>query len=264
MASVLQSKSYRLDNDIGDDQDDRARLNSPSTAKAPAIPEFAFNFDVLRKTIDSFQSRFDEYITFDRKKVLSERNAFEQEMAECKEQQLSILKQIEHYKERESEIEQERARERQEVLETERSISDFTQKKQELMLLKDAVDKQVRETQMILERKREERAKERSKFLAQSSQNAPELIFWEHNLGMRIEGVQDDYLKIVFTLISEASWNKEYYIIVDLSARDYEITKCVPELEKSTLDVITMRLNESRDFSRFLKEVRKAFKDSVL
>lgn len=89
-------------------------------------------------------------------------------------------------------------------------------------------------------------------------------MFWEQNLGLRIEGVEDDYLKIIFTLISEKNWDKEYYLIVDLSSVDYEVSKSEPALDKSMLDHLVTRLNESRNFSRFLKEARRSFKDSGL
>ncbi|KAK7207805.1 chromosome segregation protein Spc25-domain-containing protein [Myxozyma melibiosi] len=239
-------------------------LNSPSGSSAPSIPQFTFNFDRLKRQMDIFQAKFDEFVANDRKKILEDRNAFEQEIQEGKEKETEMLNQIRWYKEKEEEISEEMAREQQEVLETEQSISEFTRKKQELAVLRDAVVKQISEVQQMLEKAREERSKERSKILAQSSLNAPELAFWEQNLGMRIEGVDDDYLKIIFTLISEANWDKEYYVVVDLTSVDYEVSKCEPSLNKSVLERIVNRLNETRDFARFLKEVRNAFKESGL
>ncbi|KAK9466283.1 chromosome segregation protein Spc25-domain-containing protein [Lipomyces arxii] len=233
-------------------------------SSATTLPDFVFDFDNLRRKMDSFQSKFDQYIATDRKRILSDRNKFEKEIAEAKEQEQHMLNQIEYYKEKEQEVAHENARETEEVQETEQSITEFTKKKQELSVLRDAVVRQISETQQLLEKKREERAQERSKLLVQSSQNAPELQFWEQNLGLRFEGVQDDYLKAIFWLLCESNWDKEYQVVIDLTSRDYEISNCEPALPRSVLDDITARLNESRDFGRFLKEIRNAFKDSSL
>ncbi|KAK9359498.1 chromosome segregation protein Spc25-domain-containing protein [Lipomyces starkeyi] len=239
-------------------------LHSPMNTASPNIPQFAFDFDKLRRNMDAFQARFDTFIADDRKRILEDRNEFEKEITEAKEQEQQMNNQIEYYKEKEAELAQESASEQQEVQETESSIAEFTRKKQDLTILRDAVVAQILEIQSILDKKRAERSKDRAKFLAQSSLNAPELAFWEKNLGLRIEGFDDDQLKIVFTLISESAWSREYYVVMDLSDPDYEILRCEPQLEKGVLDGMLTRLNESRDFGRFLKDVRNAFKESGL
>ncbi|KAK9447527.1 chromosome segregation protein Spc25-domain-containing protein [Limtongia smithiae] len=240
-----------------------AMLDSPSGLERK-VPQFLYDFIALKGKLDTFQITFDRYIADDRTKILEDRNKFEKEITDGKEEEQSMLKKIDHYKALEEEIAQEILRERQEIQETEQSISEFSRKKDELSVVHDAIIKQIADTQTMLESKREERSKEYSKLLSQSSLNAPELLFWEQNLGMRIESVQDDYLKIIFSLLSEVQWNKEYYVIIDLTSHDYEITRCEPALDKSILDNLVLRLNESRDFSRFLKELRTTFKSSGL
>ncbi|KAK9480681.1 chromosome segregation protein Spc25-domain-containing protein [Lipomyces japonicus] len=264
-ASLAHVKSGidRLSDAIESSNDGLKGFDS-SKVSTPSVPQFVFDFEKLQLKMNTFHGKFDEFIANGREKVLADRNVFENEIAEAKEQQQHLLIQIKHYKDKEAELTQENAREQQEVQETEQSIAEFTQKKQELTVLRDAVIRQITETQKMLEKLRQERSNERSKLLAQSSLNAPELAFWEKNLGMRIEGVQDDCLKVIFTLVSESAWDKEYYVLIDLGARDYEIQKCEPQLDKNVLEDLIVRLNESRDFSRFLKELRMAFKRSGL
>ncbi|KAJ8099045.1 chromosome segregation protein Spc25-domain-containing protein [Lipomyces tetrasporus] len=267
MTSLVSLKSgiETLDANIGTaTSNGKATLDSPMSTTTSNTPQFSFDFDKLRRNMEAFQARFDAYIANDRKRILEERNAFEKDMAEAREHEQHMGNQIEHYKEKEAELVQESAREQQEVQETESSIAEFTRKKQDLTILRDAVVAQIRETQSLLDKKRAERSVDRAKFLAQSSLNAPELAFWEQNLGMRIEGFKDDQLKIVYSLVSESSWNREYYVLVDLSDHEYEVLRCEPQLENSVLEGIVARLNESRDFGRFLTDIRKAFKESGL
>ncbi|KAK9371378.1 chromosome segregation protein Spc25-domain-containing protein [Lipomyces kononenkoae] len=238
--------------------------DSPTTAAAPNIPQFSFDFDKLRHDMDVLQEKFDAFIADGRKRILEDRIVFEKEITDAKEQEQQISNQIEYYREKEAELAQESAREQQELQETESSISEFTRKKQDLIVLRDAVVAQIRETQLVVDKKLAARSQDRAKFLAQSSLNAPELAFWEKNLGLRIEGFDDDQLKIVFTLISESAWNREYYVVMDLSDPDYQIIRCDPQLDKNVVEGTVTRLNESRDFGRFLKDIRNAFKASGL
>lgn len=67
------------------------------------------------------------------------------------------------------------------------------------------------------------RAAERKILSSQASRNAPELLFWEDYLGMRIEGAGvTDHLKFVFTHIIDSDWTKEFSFIVNMVTRDYE------------------------------------------
>jgi len=78
---------------------------------------------------------------------------------------------------------------------------------------------------------------------------------------MRIEGVRPNVLKIVFTHVDEQDWEKEFFVVMDLSVRDYKIVECVPSLP--TLETLGRRLNQTREFYLFLGWLRSAFKDAV-
>jgi kinetochore protein Spc25, fungi type len=67
-----------------------------------------------------------------------------------------------------------------------------------------------------------ERSVERRVVAAQASKNGPELSFWEEHLPMKIEGVKEDVLRIVYNHISESDWMREYLFTIDLSERDYK------------------------------------------
>jgi kinetochore protein Spc25, fungi type len=123
-------------------------------------------------------------------------------------------------------------KERLESVEAERAIAEFSRKKESLMEHRQNLLKQIDETRNAIQKKRErrtphiasdyiERSVERRAIAAQVSKNGPELSFWEEHLAMKIEGVKEDVLRIVYSHISETDWMREYSFTVDLSERDY-------------------------------------------
>jgi len=115
-----------------------------------------------------------------------------------------------------------------------------------------------------------ERSVERRALAAQESKNGPELSFWEEHLAMKIEGVKEDVLRIVYSHISETDWMREYSLTIDLSERDYKgatrpnysltlVIECKPSI--SQLDELVQKLNRTREFFEFLKWIRQAFKE---
>ncbi|KAK9459420.1 chromosome segregation protein Spc25-domain-containing protein [Lipomyces oligophaga] len=248
-------------------------LSKPLSSQSPdensqigsvSIPQFSFDFTKLCQKMDNFQARFDEYIASERKRVLEERNRFDKQIQDGKEQEQKMITQIDYYRKKEDDICQEITREQQEIKDTEKSIESFDSQKRELTLQLEAIMKQISEVQMQNERRRNERSQERARILQQTSLNVPELEFWEKYLGLRIEAVHDDHLKFVFTLVDDSNWDKEYYAVVDLSCHDYQVPESQPELATEVLEPILARLNSSREFGRFLKEIRAGLKASGL
>jgi len=90
---------------------------------------------------------------------------------------------------------------------------------------------------------------------------------------MKLEGVREDVLRIVYTHVYETDWTKECAFIVDLSERDYKgiggnerpsslVLNCKPALDN--LNDLVQQLNETRAFFEFLKWMRQAFKEQSL
>lgn len=115
-----------------------------------------------------------------------------------------------------------------------------------------------------------DRSVERQAQAAQASKNGPELAFWEEHLAMKLEGVKDDVIRIVYNHVNESDWMREYSFTINLTERDYKgggfhsstansiVIECRPML--SNLDELVRQLNETREFFEFLKWMRQAFK----
>ena len=179
-------------------------------------------------------------------------------------------------------------KERLEAIEGERAIAEFSRKKESLMEHRQSLLKQIEETRQSLQKKRErmswqtrewiaynlERSLERRALAAQASKNGPELSFWEEHLAMKLEGVKEDVLRIVYSHVYESDWTRECCFTIDLSERDYKgkisalfkltvsVIECKPVL--NNLKGLVDQLNESREFFEFLKCMRQAFKQQSM
>ncbi|KAG5520013.1 hypothetical protein PMAC_001089 [Pneumocystis sp. 'macacae'] len=235
-------------------------LNSDSTLLS-SLPSISISFDETKVKMMQFTSKFDKFIMNMKEKQLEEKNRHSKTMAGDREIQKNLQKQIEDYKQIEKNMLLAVEKEKQEVVEAELSISEFKEKKAMMSEKREYLSKQIQDINQVIQKKRELRANMRHMLIKQASKNQPELRFWEDYLAMKIEGVKDDFLKIVFTHIDENDWMREFYFIIDLSKRDYEVIECLPSL--TTINEIVSKLNQSRDFFEFLKDMRKAFKKIV-
>ncbi|KAG0636426.1 chromosome segregation protein Spc25-domain-containing protein [Tuber brumale] len=242
-------------------------LSSPqatNNSMAAKLPQINFGFEELKDRMARFTVRFDDFIEKGRKRILEERNEFAKSIVEDKDTQRILKKEIEHYRQKEKDVAENVAKEQQEAVEAERAIAEMDRKKQCKLEHKVHLVAQMEATQEAIRKKREIRAEERKALSFQSSRNAPELAFWEDHLGMRIEGAGvTDHLRIVYTHIVDSDWSKEFSFIINMVTRDYEVIQCRPKLDPAPVAKGVDRLNETRDLTSFLKEMRQLFKENA-
>ncbi|OLL22310.1 Kinetochore protein spc25 [Neolecta irregularis DAH-3] len=225
-----------------------------------SLPKMNVAFDDLKAKMAKFTIEFDDFVKEGRERILLERNGFAKTASEDREKEKGLRKQIEGIRHKERETQQVAiAKEREEVEEAEKTNAALHRKKEEMIERKQILTVQIEEGKIGIQKKREFRTAERQTLACQSSKNTPELEFWEDHLGMKILGLKDDFLQIVFTHINEHDWQREYYVTLDLSERNYQVPECKPLLNQ--LAALVDRLNETRDFPDFLKRVRKGFKE---
>ncbi|KTW26748.1 hypothetical protein T552_02752 [Pneumocystis carinii B80] len=231
------------------------------TLLLPGLPSMNMMFEEMKHKMGEFTVKFDKFVMNMREKKLEERNRYLKSVGEDREIQRNLQKQIEECKEIEKRMQEAIEREKQEVIEAERSIAEFKEKKEVMMEKREYLLQKIQDISQTIQKKREFRSNMRHMFIKQAAKDKPELEFWEEHLAMKIKGVKDDFLKIIFTHIDENDWMKEFYFIINLSKREYEVTECSPAL--ATVHEIVSKLNTCRDFFGFLKDMRKAFKKSI-
>lgn len=154
------------------------------------------------------------------------------------------------------------AKEAAEAEEMAEAIRTLTEQKEEHLARRDRLKADIASIQSSFKQKREAQAVHQRTLEAQARHNIPELRFWEHCLGLRIEASgsgMEDQLRFVFVCIDERDESKEAWFELQMGGKEYEIAETKPKLERESVDAVVERLNENREVGAFLKAVRGLF-----
>lgn len=149
----------------------------------------------------------------------------------------------------------------------EEAIEALSQQKEEHLERRDRLKADIATVQAVIRQKRGAQAQHQRSLEAQARHNVPELRFWEHCLGLKIEasgfdGVEDQ-LRFVFVCVDERDEEKGCWFELAMGGREYDVVETEPKLEKDRVDEAVQRVNESRELGTFLKTMRALFVDAL-
>lgn len=224
------------------------------------ITQPKLNFESVKRRMETFQARFDEYISRDRQEVLDARNEFTKSISEHKETQKALLAEIDELRQKEVDLSKARAKDQKELEESRSAIATYSSKREEMVEANRQLQEQISAARQQIQELRDEQMKQKQSLNTQTSLNGPELEFWERTLGLRIEGADEDFIKFVFTQIDPNDGDSEYSVKLDLREHDYAVSETVPDVDQAELNKALASLNESRRLNVFLRDVRRLFK----
>ncbi|KAI7081437.1 hypothetical protein KC352_g41329, partial [Hortaea werneckii] len=156
------------------------------------------------------------------------------------------------------------SREAAEAEEMQSAITSLTEQREDHMARRDALKEQIASVQSQIKQRREAQAAHQRSLDAQARHNIPELRFWEHCLGLKIEGTGvEDVLKFVYVCVDEEDPERECWFELSMGGKDYEIADTQPKLEREDVEEMQARMNDSRDLGSFLKGMRSLFFEAV-
>ncbi|KAK5168280.1 kinetochore-associated Ndc80 complex subunit spc25 [Saxophila tyrrhenica] len=262
MAAATMTPS-RFGNSFSSSQ---SQYGAHTTSMADSLPTIDFGFNDLRERMAQFTVRFDEFIEKGRKRVLDEHNAFRMNVAELEESRRASEKEISKLQSKSSTHAQNLAKEAAETEEMHEAIQTLTAQKEEHIARRDQLKDDIGSLKATIKQKREAQSAYQRSLDAQARHNVPELRFWEHCLGLRIEGSasgMEDQLRFVFACIDEKDESKECWFELRLGGPEYEVATSKPKLEKERLEEIVQTLNETKDVGPFLKAMRRLFVETL-
>ena len=148
----------------------------------------------------------------------------------------------------------------------EEAIHALTTQKEDHLERRDRLKEDISSIQSSIRQRRDAQAVHQRALEAQARHNIPELRFWEHCLGLRIEGSDvgvEDQLKFIFMSIDEKDEGKEAWFELRMGSKEYEVVNAKPKLEKDALEEAVERLNETRELGLFLKSMREVFIEAL-
>jgi kinetochore protein Spc25 len=144
----------------------------------------------------------------------------------------------------------------------EEAIRTLSVQKEEHVARRDRLKADINSIQSSIRQRREAQAVHQRALEAQARHNIPELRFWEHCLGLRIEGSApgvEDQLKFVFVSVDEKDESREVWFELRMGPKEYDVVTAKPRLDKERLEEVVERLNETRELGAFLKTMRGLF-----
>lgn len=140
------------------------------------------------------------------------------------------------------------------------AIRSLTQQRDEHLAQRDNLKAEIVLIQGSIRQRKELQAAYQRSLDAQARHNMPELRFWEHCLGLRIEGTGvDDQLRFVYACVDEREPEKEVWFELNMSGRDFEVVDTKPRLEKESVEEVQNRLHDTKELGAFLKSMRNLF-----
>ncbi|KAJ1644118.1 kinetochore-associated Ndc80 complex subunit spc25 [Coemansia erecta] len=229
-----------------------------STSEEYEAPRVWFQKDEDRRQNSEFTRRVDEMVQELKRLVRERASDFEHQMEEGREREKRMVVDMDALEKENKEILSALKDEHGEEEELSRDISGLQVKQRDIKDEVNQLSSQLARLETELAKRRKAIDEKLEVLEAQRAKNQPELEFFKNKMGLSIaKGDSKDSLTFIFTLISLSEPARPFAITVDMSQRDYQVTKCSPEIKE--LDKYVETLNASRDFFEFLKRIRKAF-----
>ncbi|KAG5356428.1 putative kinetochore protein [Yarrowia sp. B02] len=143
------------------------------------------------------------------------------------------------------------------------TIAEYSRRRAELETKAEEAQRLCTEVRGRLEEQQSLRRRQVQHVMEQSVRNVPELAYLEDLLGLRIEAVVEDKLRFVFVRVDPNAYLREFAFVLDMAAVDYGVEGVEPPLEAEEVSRVVAKLNASRNFPQFLKDMRQAFKEAV-
>uniref|UniRef100_A0A060T6U0 Kinetochore protein SPC25 n=1 Tax=Blastobotrys adeninivorans TaxID=409370 RepID=A0A060T6U0_BLAAD len=224
------------------------------------LPSIQLNYDSLKQRLNAFQDRFISHLEVDKQKLIEESTAFAKAEAAYREEGENLMAQIELAKQEKEERAKVRQNQRRVVDENREVVSNYTARVHELTENNQETARKVEELRGQIDKTRQKINSKKKFYRSQIELDDPEAEFWERLLGMRLEAVQQDLIRIIFTGLDSHNLDRECSFVLDLSHHDGKVTECEPVLDAAVVDKAVNGLNESRDYAVFLSDMRRAFR----
>ncbi|KAJ2160989.1 kinetochore-associated Ndc80 complex subunit spc25 [Coemansia sp. RSA 552] len=246
----------------GDVAEDMAATAANTTMEEYDPPRVWFQRDEDRKQNEEFTRRVDEMVQELKRLVRDRRSEHTGQLAELSERQTRMTADMSALEKENSSILSALQEEHSEENDLSNAIASLQIKQRQAEDLTKLLTEKKRALEAELARRNDVIAEKRLVLGVQAAKNSPELAFFEKQMGISIVGGHEDLLTFVFTHISLSEPSRPFSVSVDLSQREYKVTKCTPAI--ADLEPLVDWLNMTRDFFGFLKRIRRGFVDHYL
>ncbi|KAK9700728.1 kinetochore-associated Ndc80 complex subunit spc25 [Basidiobolus ranarum] len=213
----------------------------------------------LYDSITGFIQQLDLLAEREIEKISETRKNWEKEVDEVEETNRRLDKELKHLENNDKKSTEKKVKEKRDITQLKSEISKLKKGQDEITSAIEELQLQIELKRDAITRKKEERAESLQALRSQRRKNQLKLNIYEDCTCMRIYGAQEDKITFIFTQIREDKPHREHAFTVDVSQGQYKVTECFPRLRD--LDQIVKWVNQSGDFYKFLKKMRKSFSE---
>ncbi|KAJ3053239.1 kinetochore-associated Ndc80 complex subunit spc25, partial [Rhizophlyctis rosea] len=224
-----------------------------------SVPTGCQPLEDLRAQCAAFLPKFDAWMSARRREIEERRVEHSKACDSLTDTETELRKQIETYKNKQSELQLVCEKERQEASNLESEVINLKSQKDEQDTYRADIEGRIRAVTADIARQREDLRRAREARQLRQTEDRPELELYQDKLAMEIVGIHTDLLEFKFTHVNDQRWDEIYSFSLDVSRKEYEVVSCSPQI--TDLNKLVKWLNDSRDFYAFLKAMRKAFSD---
>lgn len=210
--------------------------------------------------LEELSDKFNTFITRQKTEIIRSKEDYTNKLKQLRNEHKEIQKSLQSLATREAELNKVIEREIHDSNISQTRLNELKVKEKSLIEERKSLEKSVGELQEKVSRRREELSKLKLNQEKQAEINLPETMIYEQLLGFKIEGLKDDILKFVFQNIDSKDTKRLFYIVLNVSERLYKVEETNPSLPELELNDALQEFNSSRDLTRFLKNIRIAFK----
>ncbi|CDR47811.1 CYFA0S38e00122g1_1 [Cyberlindnera fabianii] len=214
----------------------------------------------VEERLEKVTEKFNQFIARQKTEIIKAKENYTAKVKQLRNENRDLVKQLKDSALREQELQSQLEREINDANSSESRLSELRLKEKQLADERVSLEKQVSELKDKVEERRKELSKLKENQQRQGELDLPETMVYEQLLGFRIDGIQQDRLRLVFINIDPQDTKKEYSLDLDVSEHFYKILDVSPSLPQQDVDNALTQLNGSRDLTHFLKTIRTLFK----
>ncbi|KAK6456461.1 chromosome segregation protein Spc25-domain-containing protein [Scheffersomyces xylosifermentans] len=218
-------------------------------------------FDALQRQMSEFSANVDRTLADKRVQLISNRKDHAVKLEELKTQNTSLQSQIRELEEKESKT-KENLKSAFESLQSRRvKVDELVSKQEQLKQEKALLEQQIGEISKNIESSSNQLTKSQNNLENQMKKNYPELFKYEMYLGLRIEVIQVDLMKFVFTNIDPENYDRPFWVELSVSEDAYRVGRSFPEIEPGIIKLLENEFNEHRELVKFLRTARNLLRE---
>lgn len=220
-------------------------------------------FDNLKIEMNELAVDLDQQLSDKQSLILQQKQDHKQKVNDLTNQEYKLKLQAKSLKEKENATRDKLNLAMRSLEQQKLKVEDLVKKKQSLVDTKQDLESQIKQLETAIDQGTRELNKSNDNMLLQMNKNLVELNKYEIYTGLKIEVQSNELMCFKFFNLDPNDYDREFAITLNIGGSTYSIENTSPKLSDETVEQIQGKLNQGRQLSKFLKEVRTLFKDFV-